>query len=157
VYQYFRGNIIFLHVRFCFPHFTKESIPNHSYVFYEDIWHKIFSDPTPNVEVIEFFLWPNPSSRTMSLGLTESLKEKGTRNLPGVKGGLRISLIIWPPSVSRLTRKCGSLHLSHPYGPSWPVAGTDLPLPLPFTLNGLNVTPTSGVNLHAKQSKLRTK
>jgi hypothetical protein len=39
-------------------------------------------------EVIEFFNWPNPSSRTMALGLTQPLTEMSTRNLPGVKGRL---------------------------------------------------------------------
>jgi hypothetical protein len=34
-------------------------------------------------EVIGFFNWPNPSSRTMALGLTHPLTEMSTRNLPG--------------------------------------------------------------------------
>jgi hypothetical protein len=32
------------------------------------------------------FNWSNPSSRTMTLGSTQSLTEKSTRNLPGGKG-----------------------------------------------------------------------
>jgi hypothetical protein len=34
-------------------------------------------------EVIWFFNWPNPSSRTMTLGSTQPLTEMSTRNLPG--------------------------------------------------------------------------
>jgi hypothetical protein len=34
----------------------------------------------------EFFNLPNPSSRTMALGLTQSLTEMSTMNLPGSKG-----------------------------------------------------------------------
>jgi hypothetical protein len=37
-------------------------------------------------EVIGFFNWPNPSSRTLALELTQSLTEISTGNLPGGKG-----------------------------------------------------------------------
>jgi hypothetical protein len=32
---------------------------------------------------LNFFYWPNPSSRTMALESTQSLIEMSTRNLPG--------------------------------------------------------------------------
>jgi hypothetical protein len=34
-------------------------------------------------EVTGFFNWPNLSTRTMALGLTQPLTEMSTRNLPG--------------------------------------------------------------------------
>jgi hypothetical protein len=37
-------------------------------------------------EVIRFYNWPNPSSRTMALGSTQPLTEMSTRNLPGGEG-----------------------------------------------------------------------
>jgi hypothetical protein len=37
-------------------------------------------------EVIGFFNGPNPSSRTMALGLTQPLADMSTTNLPGGKG-----------------------------------------------------------------------
>jgi hypothetical protein len=37
-------------------------------------------------EVSAFFIWPNPSSRTMALGSTQSLTEMSIRNIPGGKG-----------------------------------------------------------------------
>jgi hypothetical protein len=36
-------------------------------------------------EEVDFFNLPNPSSRTMALGSTQSLREMSTRNLPGGK------------------------------------------------------------------------
>jgi hypothetical protein len=67
------------------------------------------------------FKLPNPSTRNMTLGSTRPLTEMSTRKIPGVKGGRRVR-----PTVSRLSRRCGSLDLSHLYGPSRPVTGTTL-------------------------------
>jgi hypothetical protein len=41
----------------------------------------------PN-NVIGFFNLPNPSSRTVALGLTQPLTEMSTKNLPGGEGQL---------------------------------------------------------------------
>jgi hypothetical protein len=35
---------------------------------------------------VDFFNWPNPSSRTMALGSTQPLTEMSTRNIPEDKG-----------------------------------------------------------------------
>jgi hypothetical protein len=66
---------------------------------------------------LDFFKWPDPSSRTMALGLTPPLTEMSTRNLLGeVKCGERIRLTTLPTSVSRLSRKCGILDILQPMG-----------------------------------------
>jgi hypothetical protein len=63
----------------------------------------------------------------MVLESTQPLTEMSTRNLPGSKGRPARQADNLPPSVSRLSRTCGSLDVSQPYESPRPVTGITLP------------------------------
>jgi hypothetical protein len=55
----------------------------------------------------------------------------------GVKRGRRVRLTTLPPSMSRLSRKCGNLNISQRYGPPRPVTGIPLNQMQHFLQSGL--------------------
>jgi hypothetical protein len=85
-------------------------------------------------DVMGFFNWPDPASRTIALGSTQPLTEMSTRNLSGGQGGRCVELTTSPPFVSQISRgKCENLDVSRQFGPPWPVTGIALPLLVPIS------------------------
>jgi hypothetical protein len=65
----------------------------------ETLRHKLEGRGFDSDEYIQFFNWPNFSSRNMALRSTQPLTDMGTRNLPGGKG--------WPAcKADNLTAIC---------------------------------------------------
>jgi hypothetical protein len=88
--------------------------------------------PVRVADEADFFNLPNPSSRTIGLGSTQSLTEMSSRKFSGDKGGRRVGLTTLSPSVSRMSENVGASTSHNSKGFNGPYRGTALRLFLTF-------------------------
>jgi hypothetical protein len=77
--------------------------------------------PVRVTDEVDFSNFPNPSSRIVALGSTQPLTEMSIRNHPGGKKRPARKADNLAAICESNVFKCGSLNLSQPQGPPWPL------------------------------------